>query len=193
MKASTPTETIRPPLTTDLTRPWTMEPSWQLASMLSHLRICWARSKETVLEVDLELHADLDFGHVGEFGLGDEALGLAVDVDDDELVVADLGDGRRDDGVGLERAEIGLGEQFFHDAHCVFDCGSWASRRTFPGFWLLVGFLPGDSAGRRRRAGERSKTNDPRGAGKPRLLPGGFFRAWPGRGGPGRPLFQLSA
>jgi len=48
MKASTPTETIRPPLTTDLTRPWTMEPSWQLASMLSHLRICWARSKETV-------------------------------------------------------------------------------------------------------------------------------------------------
>jgi len=146
-----------------------------------------------LLEVDLELHADLDFGHVGKFGLGDEALGLAVDVDDDELVVADLGDGRRDDGVGLERAEIGLGEQFFHDAHCVFDCGSWASRRTFPGFWLLVGFPSGDSTGRRRWAGERSKTNDPRGAGKPRLLSGDFFRRWPGRGRPGRPLFQLSA
>ena len=72
-----------------------------------------------LLEVDLELHTDLDFGHVGKFSLRDEALGLAVDVDDDELVVADLGDGRGDNAVGLERAEIGFGEQFFHDAHCV--------------------------------------------------------------------------
>ena len=67
-----------------------------------------------LFEVDLELHADLDFGHVGEFALGDETLGLAVDVHDDEFVVTDFGDRGGDHGVLLERAEIGLGEQFFH-------------------------------------------------------------------------------
>jgi len=67
-----------------------------------------------LLEVDLELHADLDLGHVGEFGLGDESLGLAADVHDDELVFADLGDRGGDHGVLLERAEIRFGEQFFH-------------------------------------------------------------------------------
>ena len=67
-----------------------------------------------LLEVDLELHADLDFGHVREFGLGDESFGFAADVHDDELVIADFGDRGGDHGVLLERAEIGFGEQFFH-------------------------------------------------------------------------------
>jgi hypothetical protein len=67
-----------------------------------------------LLEVDLELHADLDLGHVGELGLGDESLGLAADVHDDELVFADLGDRGGDHGVLLERAEIRFGEQFSH-------------------------------------------------------------------------------
>ena len=67
-----------------------------------------------LLEVDLELHADLDFGHVGEFALGDETLGLAVDVHDDELVFADFGHRGGDDRVCFERAEIRIGEQFFH-------------------------------------------------------------------------------
>ena len=50
-----------------------------------------------LLEVDFELHADLDFGHVGEFALRDESFGFAVDVYDDEFVVADFGHRGGDD------------------------------------------------------------------------------------------------
>ena len=74
-----------------------------------------------LLEIDLELHPDLDFRHIGELRLRDEAFRLPVDIYDDEFVVADFGHGGGDDRVGFERAEVRIGEQFFHDAHCVFD------------------------------------------------------------------------
>ena len=57
--------------------------------------------------------ADLELTDVDELVGRDDALGLAADVDDD-VVLADLGDGAGDDRPLLQLVEGGLGEQFLH-------------------------------------------------------------------------------
>ena len=66
-----------------------------------------------LLDEHLDRGADLQVADVDEFVRGDDALGLAADVDDD-LVLADFGDGAGDDRALLQLVEGGLGEQFLH-------------------------------------------------------------------------------
>jgi hypothetical protein len=108
-------------------------------------------------EIDFDFHTDLDFGHVGEFGLRDETLGLAVDVDDDILVATDFRNGGLDDRVCFERAEIRIGEQFFHEAHCILTVCPGRRRGRFQGLVVGFGFPSGDSTGRCQRAERRSE------------------------------------
>jgi hypothetical protein len=57
--------------------------------------------------------ADLEFADVDELVGGDDAFGFAADVDD-YFVLADFGDGARDDGAFLQFIEGGLREQLLH-------------------------------------------------------------------------------
>src|SRR5690606_11824496 len=66
-----------------------------------------------LLDEHLDLGADLKFTEIDELVGGDDAFGLAADVDDN-LVLADFGDGARDDRALLEEAKGRLRKQFFH-------------------------------------------------------------------------------
>jgi hypothetical protein len=66
-----------------------------------------------LLDEHLDRGADLQVADVDEFVRGDDALGFAADVDDD-FVLADFGDGARDDCAFLELVEGRLGEQVLH-------------------------------------------------------------------------------
>jgi hypothetical protein len=57
--------------------------------------------------------ADLELADVDELVGRDDAFGFAADVDDD-FVLADFGDGARDDGAFLQLVEGRLREQLLH-------------------------------------------------------------------------------
>ena len=114
---------IRPPLTLALTRPVATEPSGKLGEdvvpVLLLLGLVERQDRAAVLVLELldqhlDRGADLQLADVEEFVGGDDALGLAADVDDD-LVLADFGDGARDDRAFLQLVEGGLREQFLHE------------------------------------------------------------------------------
>jgi hypothetical protein len=66
-----------------------------------------------LLDQHLDGGADLEFADVDELVGGDDAFGFAADVDDD-FVLADFGDGARDDRAFLQLIEGGLREQLLH-------------------------------------------------------------------------------
>jgi len=66
-----------------------------------------------LLDHDVDRGADLELADVDELVGGNDALGFAADVDDD-LVLADFGDGARDDRAFLQLVEGRLGEQLLH-------------------------------------------------------------------------------
>ena len=123
MKASTPIEMIRPPLTLAFTRPVATEPSGNFVRMLSQFFFCSALSKDRIglpfrsssfsTRTSI-VGADLQLADVDEFVGGDDALGFAADVDDD-FVLANFSDGAGDDCALLQLVEGGLREQLLHD------------------------------------------------------------------------------
>ena len=66
-----------------------------------------------LLDEHLDGGADLELADVDELVGGDDAFGFAADIDDD-FVLADFGDGARDDRAFLQFVEGGLREQLLH-------------------------------------------------------------------------------
>ena len=124
MKASTPIEMIRPPLTLALHAPGgdgalgepfvRMLSQFFFCSALSNDRIGLPLRSSRLLDQHLDhVEPDLQVADVDKFVCGDDALGLAADVDND-LVLADFGDGTGDDCALLELVEGGLSQQLLH-------------------------------------------------------------------------------
>ena len=91
--------------------------------------------------LSIEILTNLNFAEVWEFRVGDESFGFSADINDDEIF-ADFHDFSFDDPVGLERAETGFSEQFFHDTHIIYFllCVPVVAR-TGPGFgWVNISF-----------------------------------------------------
>jgi hypothetical protein len=64
---------------------------------------------------DFDRGTDLELAEIEELMGRDDALGLAADVDND-LVLADFGDGAGDDGAFLQAVEGGVRQQLLHYA-----------------------------------------------------------------------------
>ncbi len=116
-KASTPTLTMRPPLTTDLTLPLTRPPSWKTLTILSQFCLWAAFSFERttmpssfsrLLEEHFDLVADFDF-LILELVRGDGSFGFVADVHEDNLR-PDFEDGAFDDRSFAEFAKLGIDE-----------------------------------------------------------------------------------
>ena len=137
--ASTPTLSMRPPLTTALTLPLMRPPSLKTLTIFSQFCVLGAFSGEddhalVVLEAfeqDFDFVADFEGVRIVEFAEADDALGLVADVDED-FPGADLQNVAFDNGAFAEVLH-GLGDQFLHSDH---NLGVGGVRRRRTAAWL---------------------------------------------------------
>jgi len=117
MNASTPMETMRPPLTLAFTRPAATEPSGKFGEdvvpILLLLGLVEGEDGIAVLVFEfldehLDRGADLELTDVDELVGRDEAFGFAADIDDN-FILADFSDRAGDDRANLQLVEGGTG------------------------------------------------------------------------------------